>query len=446
MREDNWPLLTVERSVFDPSKMENEALDEEEDQDEIDNKKSNNDWDVSGDENDDDMDDGGDDLGLGDGDLDDIDVTGGAWGDDGDSDLDLDDDLEDMDDDSKVDSKRHDGSSNDNGVFVAPSADKPYSEYWSSSNLAVDHICAGDFDSAMDLLSRQIGIVNFEPMKPYFVNSHLAVRPELPGLPSTPSMRNNFLLRDNLEATIRSPKDTAPRPLYTLSYLVSRLKEAYKKFQKGLFDDATEIFQDILMAVPLVVVKDRDESSEIKELVGFCKEYLTYLKIFSARKKIGKSDPKRSVELAAYGTNCALQPPHLVLALMVAMTQAYKLKNFITAASFARRLLEVSERFSSSKSSKSMSSAAKKAEKVLKLSERQGRNSVEIEYDETDTYVLCCKTMTPIYKGTKKTRCPYCFAHYLPDHADSVCEICGVAQVGLETLGLVSFSSSSRRR
>ena len=145
-----------------------------------------------------------------------------------------------------------------------------------------------------------------------------------------------------------------------------------------------------------------------------------------------------------YGTHCSLQPPHLVLALMVAMTQAYKLKNFITAASFARRLLEVNERFASSKSSKSMSSAAKKAEKVLKLSERQGRNSVKIEYDEQDSFMLCCETMTPIYKGNKKTRCPYCFAHYLPKHSGEVCKICGVAQIGLETLGLVSFSSSRR--
>ena len=88
MREDNWPLLTVERSVFDPNKMENEALDEEEDLDENAD-KAMNDWDVSGDENEEEKLDV-DDLDLDD--LDDIDVAGGAWGDDNDSDLDLDDD------------------------------------------------------------------------------------------------------------------------------------------------------------------------------------------------------------------------------------------------------------------------------------------------------------------------------------------------------------------
>lgn len=47
------------------------------------------------------------------------------------------------------------------------------------------------------------------------------------------------------------------------------------------------------------------------------------------------------MELLAYFTCCNLQPVHLLLALRLAMASAFKGKNFITAASFAQRLLEL---------------------------------------------------------------------------------------------------------
>lgn len=47
------------------------------------------------------------------------------------------------------------------------------------------------------------------------------------------------------------------------------------------------------------------------------------------------------MELLAYFTCCNLQPAHLLLALRLAMASAFKGKNFITAASFAVRLLEL---------------------------------------------------------------------------------------------------------
>jgi coatomer protein complex subunit alpha (xenin) len=47
------------------------------------------------------------------------------------------------------------------------------------------------------------------------------------------------------------------------------------------------------------------------------------------------------MELAAYMTHCALEPPHLALALNLAQSMAYKHGNFIHAAAFARRILEM---------------------------------------------------------------------------------------------------------
>jgi hypothetical protein len=46
-------------------------------------------------------------------------------------------------------------------------------------------------------------------------------------------------------------------------------------------------------------------------------------------------------QMAAYFTHCNLQPIHMILTLRTALNLFFKLKNFKTAASFARRLLEL---------------------------------------------------------------------------------------------------------
>jgi len=45
--------------------------------------------------------------------------------------------------------------------------------------------------------------------------------------------------------------------------------------------------------------------------------------------------------MAAYFTHCNMQPVHMILTLRTAVNLFFKLKNFKTAASFARRLLEL---------------------------------------------------------------------------------------------------------
>lgn len=48
-----------------------------------------------------------------------------------------------------------------------------------------------------------------------------------------------------------------------------------------------------------------------------------------------------SSQMAAYFTHCNLQPVHMVLVLRTALNLFFKLRNFKTAAGFARRLLEL---------------------------------------------------------------------------------------------------------
>lgn len=47
------------------------------------------------------------------------------------------------------------------------------------------------------------------------------------------------------------------------------------------------------------------------------------------------------MQMAAYFTHSNLQPVHMILVLRTALNLFFKLKNFKTAATFARRLLEL---------------------------------------------------------------------------------------------------------
>ncbi len=112
--------------------------------------------------------------------------------------------------------------------------------------------------------------------------------------------------------------------------------------QHGVSFVLCRLFINILHIIPVVVVDSRKEVDEVKELLGIAKDYALALRIELKRKDPAlKDDPVRQAELAAYFTHCTLQPTHLKLSLQSAMSICFKLKNFGTAATFARRLLEL---------------------------------------------------------------------------------------------------------
>ena len=122
--------------------------------------------------------------------------------------------------------------------------------------------------------------------------------------------------------------------------LVGGIRNGYRFFQGGKFNDSKGAFTDVLTKIPLVVTGNRQEQNEIKEMLSICREYITAIRIKGAMGEAA-ADPVRATELSAYFTHCNLQPVHLLLALRSAMGTAFKHKNYIVAASFARRLLEL---------------------------------------------------------------------------------------------------------
>ena len=84
--------------------------------------------------------------------------------------------------------------------------------------------------------------------------------------------------------------------------------------------------------------------------------------------------------------------------------------------------------------------------KVLQKSEQMARNEHAIDYDDRQAFSLDCAALTPIYKGAPLIKCSYCGSAYGPAAKDTLCVTCGVAQVGLETLGLVTSAGGGGKR
>jgi coatomer protein complex subunit alpha (xenin) len=156
-------------------------------------------------------------------------------------------------------------------------------------------------------------------------------------------------------------------------------------------------------------------------------------------------DPVRQAELAAYFTHCNLQQVHLLLCLRSAMNCAYKIKNFQTAGSFARRLLELEPKNDVAEQVGCRFLSAfdtYKARKVVRQAEEnKNENSNELNYNDRNPFVVCGISFTPIYKGNPQVNCSYCQAAFLPSYKGKLCPTCQVAQIGKESAGLQLFAN-----
>ncbi|KAK4390745.1 Coatomer subunit alpha-1 [Sesamum angolense] len=318
-------------------------------------------------------------------------------------------------------------------VFVTPTPGMPVSQIWvQKSSLAAEHAAAGDFDTAMRLLSRQLGVKNFSPLKLQFIDIHMGSHTYLRAFTSAPviSIAVERGWNDSATPNVRRP----PALVFNFSQLEEKLKAGYKATTAGKFSEALRHFLSILHTIPLIVVETRREVDEVKELVVIVKEYVLGLQMELKRREL-KDNPVRQQELAAYFTHCNLQVPHLRLALLNAMTVCFKAQNLSTAANFARRLLETNP---------SNENQARTARQVLQAAERNMRDATQLNYDFRNPFVVCGATYVPIYRGQKDVTCPYCCTHFVPSQQGQLCTVCDLSVVGADASGLLCSPSQMR--
>jgi coatomer protein complex subunit alpha (xenin) len=67
-----------------------------------------------------------------------------------------------------------------------------------------------------------------------------------------------------------------------------------------------------------------------------------------------------------------------------------------------------------------------------------------MQYDEHNPFTLCAKTYTPIYRGKAEEKCPLCSSSYQPSFKGTLCQVCTVAEVGKDCIGLRISASQFR--
>ena len=218
-------------------------------------------------------------------------------------------------------------------------------EMWArNSPLAADHVAAGSFETAMQLLNRQIGAVNFEPIKPRFLEIYTASKTYLPANASV-SPLINYVRRNPEETDSRKLRPIIPHDLDSLSN--TDLQEGYTAMRTNKLDAGVVVFRNVVQNLLVNVVSSQSQADEAKAVITKAMEYTLAMSIELERRKLaaGAGDSqsndqlKRQLELSAYFTVPKLDVTHRQLALMAAMKLAFSNKQFSSALSFANRVL-----------------------------------------------------------------------------------------------------------
>ncbi|KAK8076232.1 coatomer WD associated region [Apiospora phragmitis] len=304
-----------------------------------------------------------------------------------------------------------------------------------NSPLAADHVAAGSFESAMNLLNRQVGAVNFAPLKPRFLEIYSATKSYLPATAGLPPLVN--YIRRTLDET--DPRKVLPIVPRDPEYITTNdLQRGYDAMRSNKLEDCLAVFKGVLHCMFLNVVSSEAEAAEAKKLITSAGEYVVAMMIELARRQLGSQDEvnanpallKRSLELSAYFTIPKIHVPHRQYTLFSAMNLANRSKNYSSALSFASRILANGGTGRITDSAKKMKAAC----------ERNPHDNVEIEFDQFAEFDICAASHTPIYSGSAYEECSFDGAKYHSKYKGTVCVVCEVCEVGKHGSGLRLFA------
>ncbi|OOF96719.1 hypothetical protein ASPCADRAFT_206896 [Aspergillus carbonarius ITEM 5010] len=298
-----------------------------------------------------------------------------------------------------------------------------------NSPLAADHVAAGSFETAMQLLNRQVGAVNFAPLKPRFLEVYKASKTYLPATTGLPPLVN-YVRRTVDETDSRKVLPIIPKDLETIANV--DLQEGYAAMRANKLEDGVKIFRGILNSILINTVSSEAEVEQAKKIIDTAREYILAMSIELERRSIPTDTPdnlKRSLELSAYFTIPKLEVAHRQLALMAAMKLAFANKNYSSALSFANRML-------------ANGGAAKLLEQARKIKaqcERSPQDKIDIEFDQFAEFDICAASYTPIYSGSPSVSDPFTGAKYHEQYKGTVCRISEVTEIGAPASGLRLF-------
>lgn len=298
-------------------------------------------------------------------------------------------------------------------------------DFWiRNSPVPADHIAAGSFETAAQMLNRQAGVANFAPLKTRFMEVYRASKLYLAATDGTPALPY-YIRRDLDVENYRNSLPIVPG----FETLRPSLQEAYKAIKGNKLELAISLFRQLLYTILTLSVENEEQSEECKRIIGICREYILAFSIELERRSLPTTEVKRRLELAAYFTKPKLEPMHAHLPLNVAMREAFGQKNYASASVFATKFLKVS----------SSGSGADIANKIKLKSDQQPLDQIEIDCDHFADFSICPATLTPIYGGAPTVTDPVTGAKYHASEKGSICKITEVSVVGSPSTGLRLF-------
>lgn len=135
-------------------------------------------------------------------------------------------------------------------------------EQWvRNSPVAADHIAGGSFDTAMNLLNRQVGAVNFKPLEARFNEIHQATRTFLPATPGLPPLVN-YVRRTLKETETRKLLPLITRDIESIA--AEDFAAGKQRMQQNKLEEGVELFRKVLYATLVNAVNTQSEVEEVR--------------------------------------------------------------------------------------------------------------------------------------------------------------------------------------
>ncbi|CCE63084.1 hypothetical protein TPHA_0D04500 [Tetrapisispora phaffii CBS 4417] len=307
-------------------------------------------------------------------------------------------------------------------VVSTPGLDQETSIWVKNSKLPAVLAASGAFDAAGHALNKQVGIVNFEPLRKYFVEIYEGSRTYMISEPSElPSIQGH------IRAFADEPQEAEILPYIPgVDVVTAKMNEGFKHFKANKLTEAIESFRSAIYHIVLLVVYNEEDEKFARSTLEKAREYILGLSIELARRALPEDDIKRNLELAAYFTKAKLAPAHHSNALQVAMSQNFKNKNFVQASYFAGKFLQIMD----------SGPRAEQAKKIKDKSDSLANDAVEIDFDPYAEFDICASSYTPIYKGEPSVQDPLTGAKYHSSEKDNIDKIALISKVGTPASGL----------
>lgn len=139
------------------------------------------------------------------------------------------------------------------------------------------HVIQGDFVKAMEILRKQLAIVNFEPLKHLFGDMNTLSKVKIQTLPHGQPLSYQIRLDNQV-----------PFSALNLNSLINKYSVGIELTTKGDFSGALDAFRVCLQSIPLMVLTQRNEIKEVQKMITDLNEYIYAMRLELERKNLVK--------------------------------------------------------------------------------------------------------------------------------------------------------------